>query len=141
LEAKIFSAVTGIGGEGFDRYAERIVNLQRVILIREGRRVPEFDSIPEYNFTEPFTTDPIGRELVIPGSGEEVTSTVGNILDREKFKGMLKEYYCLRGWDPETGLPHPETLEALGLGDLTACFLASAKGTESETVENTPKSH
>jgi len=31
---------------------------------------------------------------------------------------MLKEYYRLRGWDEETGLPFAETLIVLGLNDL-----------------------
>ena len=115
LEAKIFSAVTGIAGDELDRYTERIFNLQRVILVREGRKVPQSDSIPEYNFTEPLRTDSVGRELIIPGPGEEAVSTVGNILDRERFRSMLKEYYCLRGWNPETGLPNAETLADLGL--------------------------
>ena len=128
LEAKIFSAVTGIAGEEFDRYAERIFNLQRAILMREGWRTPESDSIPEYNFREPLETDPIGRELTIPGPGEEVMGTAGNILDRERFMGMLREYYSLRGWDPETGLPRSETLAALGLEDLATSFLAKGTG-------------
>jgi aldehyde:ferredoxin oxidoreductase len=123
LEGKIFYAVTGIAGEELDQYAERVFNLQRAILVREGWGVPQYDPIAEYNFTEPLTTDPIGRELIIPGPGEEVSSTVGNILDRDKFRSMLKEYYRLRGWDPETGLPLPETLAALGLGDLATTFL------------------
>jgi aldehyde:ferredoxin oxidoreductase len=134
LEAKIFCAVTGNPGEELEQYAERIVNLQRAILVREGWKVPESDSIPEYNFTEPLTTDPIGRELVIPGPGEGVMSTVGNILDRERFMGLLKEYYRLRGWDSETGLPRAETLEALGLGDLATTFLA--KETECENGDS-----
>jgi aldehyde:ferredoxin oxidoreductase len=28
---------------------------------------------------------------------------------------MLREYYEVRGWDPETGRPKPETLRHLGL--------------------------
>ena len=36
-----------------------------------------------------------------------VVSATGNVLDREKFTHMLKEYYQLRGWDPVTGLPDP----------------------------------
>jgi aldehyde:ferredoxin oxidoreductase len=28
---------------------------------------------------------------------------------------MLREYYEVRGWDPETGRPKPETLRRLGL--------------------------
>lgn len=123
LEAELFSAVTGHPGEELDRYAERIFNLQRAILIREGWRVPESDSIPEYNFKEPFKTDLIGRELIIPGRGDEAVSTAGNLLDQEEFRNMLKEYYGLRGWDPETGLPRAETLEALELDDLASGFL------------------
>jgi aldehyde:ferredoxin oxidoreductase len=122
LEAKLFSAVTGVAGEELDRYAERIFNLQRAILVREGRTVIGADSIPEYNFTEPFETDPIGRKMMIPDSGEEPISTAGNMLDSEKFEAVLKEYYCLRGWDPETKVPYAETLAALGLDDLAPVF-------------------
>jgi len=34
----------------------------------------------------------------------------------------LKEYYRLRGWDEETGLPKAECLAALGLDDLVSTF-------------------
>jgi aldehyde:ferredoxin oxidoreductase len=127
LESELYSAVTGLPSEELDRYAERIVNLQRAILIREGRRVPESDSIPDYNFEEPFHTDLVGRELIIPGRGDEAVSTVGNILDREKFSTMLKEYYGLRGWDSETGLPRAETLAALDLKDVSGQFVGRGK--------------
>jgi aldehyde:ferredoxin oxidoreductase len=40
LPAELFSAVTGIAGDEIDRYADRVFNLQRVILLREGRKVP-----------------------------------------------------------------------------------------------------
>jgi aldehyde:ferredoxin oxidoreductase len=29
---------------------------------------------------------------------------------------MLKNYYELLGWDPDTGIPLPSTLESLGIG-------------------------
>jgi aldehyde:ferredoxin oxidoreductase len=32
---------------------------------------------------------------------------------------MLRNYYTLMGWDPETGIPIRETLENLGLGHVT----------------------
>jgi aldehyde:ferredoxin oxidoreductase len=32
---------------------------------------------------------------------------------------MKTVYYQTRGWHPETGLPTPEKLHELGLGDLT----------------------
>ncbi len=124
LEAKIFTAVTGLAGDELDQYAERIFNLQRAILVREGWQIPESDSIPGYNFTEPLGADPAGRELTIPGAHGEVVSTSGNVLDWQKFVDMRKEYYSLRGWNPETGLPRAETLKAIGLGDVASSFLS-----------------
>jgi len=119
LEAKLFSAVTGADAEQIDRYGERICNLQRAILLREGRKLPEADFPPEYNFTVPLpTAEAFGRPTMVPGPGEEVVNAGGNLLDRGKFTRILKEYYRLRGWDEETGLPRPETLAALGLDDL-----------------------
>lgn len=32
---------------------------------------------------------------------------------------MLKNYYTLMGWDPDTGVPLPETLEALGIDHIS----------------------
>ena len=60
--------------------------------------------------------------MKVPGPGGKATIAKGNVLDREKFMDMLKEYYRLRGWDEETGRPRPETLEALGLEDLATSF-------------------
>ena len=36
-------------------------------------------------------------------------------LTREDIEGLLDDYYDERGWDPKTGCPTRETLEALGL--------------------------
>ena len=115
LEAKLFTAVTGVAGEEIDRCIERVVNVQRAILIREGRQVPEDDFPAEYNFTEPLQP---AMTMMVPGPGDEPVNVTGNVLDRDKFVSMLKEYYRLRGWDEETGLPLPGTLSALGLDDL-----------------------
>jgi aldehyde:ferredoxin oxidoreductase len=32
------------------------------------------------------------------------------------FEPMLNEYYAVRGWDPQTGLPSRQRLELLNLG-------------------------
>jgi aldehyde:ferredoxin oxidoreductase len=122
LEAKIFTAVTGIAGEELDRYGERIFNLQRAILLREGRRVPEADFPPEYNFTERLKAIPNFEEMTVVGPGGKAVSAIGRVLDRDRFTNMLKEYYRLRGWDEETGLPRAETLSALGLDDLVSAL-------------------
>jgi aldehyde:ferredoxin oxidoreductase len=118
LEAKIFNAVTGMAAEEVDPCAERMFNLQRAILLREGRKVPEADYPPEFNFTDPLQTDPHRTSLLVPSPEGGAVDAIGNVLDRDKFTLMLKEYYRLRGWDEETGLPCAETLIALGLNDL-----------------------
>jgi aldehyde:ferredoxin oxidoreductase len=122
LEAKLFTAVTGVAEEEIDRFAERIANQQRAILVREGRQIPEADFPPEFNFTEPIQTGPRGQKMMVPGSGEEAVDVTGRTLDRDRFVSMLKEYYRLRGWDEDTGLPLPETLTSLGLADLAPVF-------------------
>ncbi|MFH2219168.1 MAG: aldehyde ferredoxin oxidoreductase N-terminal domain-containing protein [Pseudomonadota bacterium] len=120
LESRIFSAVTGIETDenGLNRYGERIFNLQRMILLREGRQ-PKTDDVPkEFNFTDPVQYVFMNPEVIVPGPGEEVVSRKGKTLDRAEFEAMRKEFYGLRGWEVESGLQKPETLEALGLSGL-----------------------
>ena len=115
LEAKIFTAVTGVEGKEIDRYAERIVNVQRMIMIREGRKLPDDDFPLEFQFTEPLKAT---RPLLVPGPGDEPVNAAGKVLDRDKFTDLLREYYYLRGWDKNTGIPLPETLSVLGMADM-----------------------
>jgi aldehyde:ferredoxin oxidoreductase len=42
--------------------------------------------------------------------------TDGQAVPREEFEAALDQYYALAGWDAQTGMPRPETLERLGLG-------------------------
>jgi len=120
LESRTFSAVTGIETDeaGLHQYGERIFNLQRHVLLREGRR-PKVDDVPEeFNFVAPVEAVFMNPDVIVPGPGEEVISRKGQILDREVFEEMRKEFYELRGWDSESGLQKAETLDRLGLSDL-----------------------
>ncbi|MDH3556934.1 MAG: hypothetical protein OES18_13885 [Deltaproteobacteria bacterium] len=120
LESRTFSAVTGIETDeaGLHQYGERIFNLQRHVLLREGRR-PKVDDVPEeFNFVDPVEAVFMNPDVIVPGPGEEVISRKGQILDREVFEEMRKEFYELRGWDSGSGLQKAETLERLGLSDL-----------------------
>jgi aldehyde:ferredoxin oxidoreductase len=120
LESRIFSAVTGIETDeaGLNQYGERIFNLQRGVLLREGRR-PKLDDVPdEFNFTDPVETVFMNPDVIVPGLGEEVISRKGQTLDRDVFEAMRKEFYDLRGWNSESGLQKAKTLEHLGLSDL-----------------------
>jgi aldehyde:ferredoxin oxidoreductase len=119
LEGKIFEAVTGIPAVELETYAERIFNMQRLIRVREGHKVPRDDYPPEFNFTEPLGLSNHGDRMIMPGPGAKPVDMTGNKLDRKKFKGMLREFYLLRGWDEKTGLPTKETLIKLGMEDLT----------------------
>lgn len=118
LVGRIFNAVTGIPASELATYAERIFNLQRLIRLREGHRVPEDDYPPEYNFTEPLGLGVHGAKMILPGPGARPADMTGNKLDRDKFAGMLQEFYRLRGWDEKTGIPTRETLANLGMEDL-----------------------
>jgi len=127
LESKLFTAVTGENGEEFSRYGERITILQRAIMAREGWKGIESDSIPDYNFTEPLTLKEVGARSIVPGPGEEPVKVEGNILDRERFAALRKEYYELRGWNPETGIPLPNTLKHLSIEELAGSFQSCNK--------------
>jgi aldehyde:ferredoxin oxidoreductase len=47
-------------------------------------------------------------------------SKVGTVVDRDKFEDMKSEYYGLRCWDVETGLPTRAKLSELQLDDVAA---------------------
>jgi aldehyde:ferredoxin oxidoreductase len=120
LESQIFSAVTGNEADetGLNQYGERIFNLQRGVLLREGRH-PKADDVPKaFNFTDPVETVFMNPDVIVPGPEQEVISRKGQTLDQDVFEAMQKEFYDLRGWDSESGLQKAKTLEHLGLSDL-----------------------
>jgi aldehyde:ferredoxin oxidoreductase len=79
--------------------AERCYNIERMFNHREG-----FDRKDDV-LSDRYFDEPTKRGLAL---------VRGRSLDREKFNGMLDEYYELHGWD-ENGVPTQETLERLGL--------------------------
>jgi aldehyde:ferredoxin oxidoreductase len=81
---------------------ERIWNLSRMFNVREGFK-KEHDRLPEKVFVQPLKGG----------------KSNGKVLKRDEFENCLKEYYILRGWNPENGIPTNETLQKLGLkGDI-----------------------
>ncbi|MCA1784851.1 MAG: hypothetical protein LC657_02585, partial [Desulfobacteraceae bacterium] len=117
LEARTFSAVTGIEIDDAELHTigERIFNLERAILIREGRQTPADDDVALFNYTEPVQTVFMNPEVLIPGPGDQVLTRKGMTLTKDAFASMRKAFYQLRGWDPDTGLQLPETLDRLRL--------------------------
>jgi aldehyde:ferredoxin oxidoreductase len=98
--AEAVSAVTGydLTPEQLMEVGERIYNLERLFLIREGLGRKD-DRVPE-RFHEPWQ---YGYQR-------------GSCIEREKFETLLDEYYREHGWDEE-GIPARETLERLGLSE------------------------
>ena len=120
IESQILSAVTGsqIDEEGLYQVGERVFNLQRAVLAREGHAGRDRDTLSEFFFTQPLQTDGYNEECIVPGKGNEILSRKGAVLGREEFEFMKDEYYCLRGWDKTTGLQTKSKLGELGLHDV-----------------------
>lgn len=77
---------------------ERATNMARIFNLREGFSRKD-DTLPERLF-----------------NGLENGPLQGNFIPREDFEQSLSTLYGLKGWDPETGVPGRERLEALSLG-------------------------
>ena len=100
LMGELFTAATGIEKDAQTILSDgaRIVNLERIIQVREGRR-RRHDKLPWRIMNEKIRTRE-GREFIVT---------------KEELDSMLDRYYELRGWDKRTGVPLPETLRKLGL--------------------------
>ena len=125
LESQILSAAIGkeIDEQELNQIAERIFTLNRIILLRDGRKGREDDELPAFTFIEreELIADVFGMhnpELLVPGTGDEIISRKGKAVDRQKFEEMKDEYYNLRGWNQQTGIPTGKTLKKLGLDDI-----------------------
>ncbi|HHW42597.1 MAG TPA: aldehyde ferredoxin oxidoreductase family protein [Desulfotomaculum sp.] len=99
---ELASLATGMefGLEELTLAAERIYTLERMFNVREGVRRKD-DTLPERFLKEG-----------IPGG-----PSAGMYVSREELDTMLDEYYQIRGWDPETGVPTESTLKKLGLSN------------------------
>lgn len=97
--ARILECATGINmsGDRLQQACERIVNLERLYLVREGISRKD-DYLPKRFLEEPLPAD----------SGPSAGSVV-------ELDPMLDEYYTARGWDVKTGIPAENKLRQLGL--------------------------
>jgi aldehyde:ferredoxin oxidoreductase len=120
-EEQVYTAVTGkeIDAAGVARTGERIFNLQRAILLRQGWGGRKGDTLLDYFFTVPFRKNELffNAEGLLPGKDGAVISKIGAVVERDKFEQMKTEYYSYRGWDND-GYPTKARLKELGLGDV-----------------------
>ena len=120
LESRIVSAITGreIDEPELLKIGERIVNLQRAILLRQNWGGRKGDTIMDYFFEEPSQGVYFNPECEVPDLDGKIVSMKGARIDRTEFEKMKDEYYLLRGWDVATGIPTRTKLEELDLGDI-----------------------
>ena len=120
LDSKMLAAVAGGAPdeEALYRTGERVFNLQRAILAREGHRGRDADVLEESFYTRPLKFVGLNSECKAPGKDGKVTSRKDTVVERDKFETMKDEYYKLRGWNVATGLQTKKQLESIGLGDI-----------------------
>ena len=120
LESKIVSAVLGkdLDEQSLNRIGERVLNLQRAILAREGHRGRSDDRLPDEWHTSPLETHVADPDCLAPGKNGEPISRLGAVVDKQEFERMKDEYYQLRGWDVATGRQTKKNLEETELDDI-----------------------
>lgn len=120
IESKILSAIIGksINLDDLRKIGERVFNLQRAILMREGHGGRADDTLPDTDFTIPLKSEAGNPKGLLPGKDGDVISRKNAVVDKNEFEKMKNEYYELRGWDLETGFQTREKLVELGLNDI-----------------------
>jgi aldehyde:ferredoxin oxidoreductase len=104
VDAAILRAGTGLDWDTreFEHAAERVLNLERAIVVRHFGRTRAMDErvVPYFEYDENWVNPEIG---------------IRQRLERREFLLVMDEYYHLRGWDVKTGWPTRERLESLNL--------------------------
>jgi len=120
IESRICAAVTGmdIDEQGLYKIGERVYNVLRAVLTREGRKGREHDTLREFNFALPFKGEFGNPQGLVPGKDGEPHSRTGQVVDRDEFERMKDEFYEIRGWDVGTGFQKRAALEELDLGEV-----------------------
>jgi aldehyde:ferredoxin oxidoreductase len=110
IEAKHYAAALSAGlgrtvtSEELVSASLRMRNVERSLECKMGRR-RQNDTIPEKEFDKPIAH---GYWKGKPGTSSE------------KLEEMKSDYYTIRGWDLETGIPLKTTLLEYGLDDIAA---------------------
>jgi aldehyde:ferredoxin oxidoreductase len=145
LESKLLSAVTGkeVDEGGLYKIGERVFNLQRAILVREGHRGRDFDKLPNSCHNLPLEYDHANPQCLVPGKDGEVISLKGAVVDRGAFEKAKEEYYQFRRWDVATGLQTRANLEELELDEVARDLerrglIASPRQSQSDTQRPHP---
>ena len=89
--------------------------------LRQGWGGRKGDTLLDYHHDVPLQDEPFyNPTCVAPGKDAEPVSRKGAVIDRQEFEKMKDEYYELRGWDKESGLPTEKKFKELELTDIAA---------------------
>ena len=128
VDAAILRAGTGLDWDTaeFERAAERVLNLERAIVVRHYGRTRAMDEcvLPAFEYDENWVNPETGVRMK---------------LDRAQFEPVMDAYYRLRGWDVETGWPTRQRLESLDLGDVHSEMVAGAEAARERLPELLPE--
>ena len=120
VSVSVLSAITGedIDEAGLNKIGERIFNLQRAVLLRQGWDGRNGDTLLDHLHDEPLKVVFFNPDCIVPDKNGEIVSRKGNRVKREDFEKLKDEYYELRGWDITSGLPTEKGFKELGLEDI-----------------------
>lgn len=128
VDAAILRAGTGLDWDTaeFERAAERVLNLERAIVIRHFGRTRAMDErvLASFEYDENWINQELGHR---------------KRLKRAKFTPVMDEYYRLRGWDIETGWPTRERLETLDLDNVYEEMVTGAEAARERLPELSPE--
>ena len=121
MESRVLSAITGedIDEAGLNKIGERIFNLQRAVLLRQGWGGRNGDTLLDHLHDEPLGMVFFNPDCIVPGKNGGSVSRKGNKVNRKDFENLKSEYYALRGWDIKSGMLTEKGLQEQGLADIT----------------------
>jgi len=123
-ESSAYARVTGheMDVAGMLKVGERVRNLERMLMVREGRRRPD-DTLADNCFGEPQEGKAAQSRVKgrVPGPDGHWIE-VERALARDKWEKLKDAYYLERGWDPVSGIPTRAKLVALDLADVADDF-------------------
>ena len=132
LEAAVLR--TAIGGDwnedALNRVGERVFQLQRAILLREGHRPLEDDVLPDEWHEVPLDGHVADPDCLVPGPGGRTVSRLGARIAMEEYLPARDMFYRLRGWDCRTGLPAVSRLKELELPDVAKALAEAGLAVE-----------
>jgi aldehyde:ferredoxin oxidoreductase len=122
LASQIYSAVTGQETDEteMEKAGERIFNMQRAVMLRQGWGGREGDRLLASFHDVPIQEAFLNSECIVPGQNGEQVSRRGAVVESDKFEQLKSEYYELRGWDVASGLPTRAKLKDLQLEDIAS---------------------